>query len=71
MRVPTFPEVGFSVLPDGSWMDFYSNGIADNHPVNSAIRLGLGVAAPAIDGIGFYTDGYDAAIFKNLVVKTP
>jgi hypothetical protein len=99
VRLPTFPEVGFSVLPDGQWLDWYSNGIEDVHPANSAIHTGLGVSnvleikavgssfefyvngvyvggeavstAPASGGIGFYTDGFDTAVFRNLVVKAP
>jgi hypothetical protein len=43
VREPSFPTAGFSVLPDGQWADFYSNGIIDVHPVNPAINKGIGV----------------------------
>ena len=99
LRTSTFPEVGFSVLPDGQWLDFDSAGLEDPHPVNPAIHKGLGVSnilqvkaigatfefyvngvhiggevvasAPASGGIGFYVDGYDTAIFRDLIVKAP
>jgi hypothetical protein len=97
IREPTFPEIGFSVEPDGQWDDWYSNGVSDEHPVNPVIHKGLRVSnvlqirargasfefyvngakighetvpgAPDSGGIGLYVDGYDSAIFSNLIVK--